>query len=158
MGGLISRLTRGLDTHIRADNSVIRLHAGGHLIGEVVVNEHTIRVNFKNEFSPEVELVAMGEGIRISGRSKSWAGGLRVTSENADAVKHVLDAIADEVVEVQQVDRSVRESIAALERAAQSGYLDDTFERDIQRLLERRPNAPVKRGRRSRRARTVSAG
>lgn len=157
MGGLISKLTRGLDTHIRADNSVIRLHAGGHLIGEVVVGETTIRVNFKNEFSPEVAEIAHAEDIRISGRSKSWAGGLRVSIENVDAVKQVLNAIADEVVEVQQVDRSVRESIATLERAAQSGYLDGEFERDIQRLLERRPLAPTGRGRRGRRVRTPVA-
>lgn len=158
MGGLITRLTRGLDTHIRSDNSVIRLHAGGHLIGEVVIGNHTIRVNFKEKFTERIELVADSEGIRISGRSRSWAGGLRVTSENADSVKRVLSAIADEVVEVQQVDRTVRESIAALERAAQRGYLDDTFERDIQRLLERRPTVPSRRGGRGRRDRTVAAG
>lgn len=146
MKGLIARLSKDLDTHTRSDGTVVRLHAGGSLIGEIVVGETTIRVNFKEPFTPDVELLAMAESVRISGRSKSWAGGLRVTPDNFNAVKQVLNLVAKEAVEVQNVERTVRESIAALESVANSGRLDEDFEKDLKQLLDRRLTPYRRRG------------
>jgi len=154
MDGVIKRLSRGLSTHRRSDGSVIRLHAGGRLIGEIVIGETTMRVNFKEEFTPEVELVAQAEGVITSGRSKQWdGGGLRVTDENANSVKAVLDAVADEAAKTARRSQSLRTSLATLEEAARDGHLDEALEDELRKLLERQPLRPTTRRGRKRNAR-----
>lgn len=136
-GQVARRLSEGFDTHVRKDGTVIRLHAGGRLVGEVVVGEETTRVNFKNEFTPEVDLVAQAEGVKISGRSKVWAGGIRVNDANLDAVRQVLDAVRDDAVTTAERTKDVRASLAVIEEAVAEGYLDGNFEQALQELLDR---------------------
>jgi hypothetical protein len=152
---LVKRLTEGLDTHVRADGTVIRLHAGDKTIGEVVIGEETLRVNVK-ELTDDAELIAQAEGLDFTGRSKAWHGGVRVSDENVDAVRGVLDAVAEEATADRQRTRSLREALMVIEQAKKNGTLDQQFEKELRSVLGRsksqRSTGGTSRGR-TRRAR-----
>lgn len=119
---LVIELTRGLEVHVRHDERVIRVHGGGATVGEVVAGDSTVRLNLK-KVSQLVGDLAHASGIELSGRSRIWDGGTKVTPQNIAAVRQILETSVQEFEVESMRHETVNEMVDLLLTAAKQGHL-----------------------------------
>jgi hypothetical protein len=102
-------LLDGFDVKSRADGTVHTIKANGKVVGEVCVGTKKVRLNLKATPAKG----AVPKSIALDGKSKTWAGGgVIVTDENVTAARALVSAVVAAVPE-PQADDAARSSAAA---------------------------------------------
>lgn len=86
---LHTRLLDGLTVKSRADGTVHSIKRDGKTVAEVCVGAKKVRLNLRDAVKPP-------KGVELSGKSKTWAGGgCIVTDENLAACRALLGSITE---------------------------------------------------------------
>lgn len=116
---LWQRLIDGYTVRSRDANDVHTIKGDGqHTVAEVCAGKTKTRLNFKSDPSG-MKGVKIPKGIELGGKSKSWAGGgLVVTEENFDGARALLDAVVHADVPTEAPAETPAEETGEREAAA----------------------------------------